>query len=354
MNKTFSFDADEAEAYGIHEATFLEELRRWLSHNKRKNQTIRDGRVWSYNTYGDILATCTFIKNVDKLKRVIANLKKAGVLLVEKHGGTDGNAFNRQNWYSIENDIFKVHQSDQGKMHQSDQGKMHQSDQGKMHQCNNNGVSKDYQKVTQKNVDTETPDFSNEKENPENLPHPSNPAYEKWFNLAMGACGMMGKAVNPTNNYVRYAVAALLECEEKGKYTYDQQRELLPRFIEDRQNRGIRIDSLSGILKIKPDTSGHPYGEILAKDREQAEQKRQEKLHQPIDPAEIDPEGVKKLTAMYEQIAPARKRKNKKRKSKIESPAEYRKRFLETLDPPDTTVPTVEDLNKWTVPTTNT
>ena len=82
-----------AKLVGINEAIFLQQVHYWLG----KSTTMHKGSRWTYNTvqqWADQLE----IFSVATIERVVARLKKAGLLLVEK---LNPNKSDRTNFYSI-------------------------------------------------------------------------------------------------------------------------------------------------------------------------------------------------------------------------------------------------------------
>lgn len=82
-----------AKLLGINEAIFLQQIHYWLG----KSTTIHKGAKWTYNTVQQ-WAEQLQIFSVATIERVVASLKKAGVLLVEK---LNPNKSDRTNFYSI-------------------------------------------------------------------------------------------------------------------------------------------------------------------------------------------------------------------------------------------------------------
>ena len=97
---TYSFSEKEALELGIHDAIFMEELRRWIRHNRVKNRNIRDGYVWTFNTH-DQWAGSIPIFSKKQIQRMIAELREKEKIMTAQYGGVDGNPYNRVTWITI-------------------------------------------------------------------------------------------------------------------------------------------------------------------------------------------------------------------------------------------------------------
>jgi hypothetical protein len=82
-----------AKLLGVNEAIFLQQVHYWLG----KSTTVHQGAKWTYNTVQQ-WAEQLQIFSVATVERVVAKLKKSGVLLVEK---LNSNKSDRTNFYSI-------------------------------------------------------------------------------------------------------------------------------------------------------------------------------------------------------------------------------------------------------------
>lgn len=83
------FREDEARAYGLHEALFLNRLRFWVIRNRQAGSNYRCGRTWSYTSARQI-APLIFTTEATT-RRVIKRLVAAGVILTERRvvGGAE-------------------------------------------------------------------------------------------------------------------------------------------------------------------------------------------------------------------------------------------------------------------------
>lgn len=94
-----------AKKYGVNSAIFIRNLYYWISKNACNGKHYYDGRYWAYNSIE------AFAKNLDfwsegQIRRIIDNLKKAGVLLV---GNFNDHKYDRTVWYSLSDEIFEFY-----------------------------------------------------------------------------------------------------------------------------------------------------------------------------------------------------------------------------------------------------
>lgn len=87
--KVCQFREDEARAYGLHGALFLNRLRFWVLRNRATGANYRNGRTWSYTSARQI-APLIFTTEATT-RRVIRRLVEAGVILTERRviGGAE-------------------------------------------------------------------------------------------------------------------------------------------------------------------------------------------------------------------------------------------------------------------------
>lgn len=78
---------------GLQEAIVLQQIHYWLAHSKH----VHGGRKWVYNTYEEWAVQFPFWKP-ESIRKIVANLRLAGLLDVEKLSADKGN---RTNYYAI-------------------------------------------------------------------------------------------------------------------------------------------------------------------------------------------------------------------------------------------------------------
>ncbi|WP_373753815.1 hypothetical protein [Neisseria weixii] len=82
-----------AERIGLEESIFLQQIHYLTLHSRN----MKDGKRWVYNTYADWLEIFPFLKNVDKVKRIVLKLEELGLLVTQK----DPTPMNRRKWYRV-------------------------------------------------------------------------------------------------------------------------------------------------------------------------------------------------------------------------------------------------------------
>ena len=87
-----------ASIIGLNESIVLQQIHYWLIINEKKNQNYEDKRYWMFNTYAELQKQFPFW-NEKTIKRIVANLKKDGYLLI---GNYNKYKYDRTNWYSID------------------------------------------------------------------------------------------------------------------------------------------------------------------------------------------------------------------------------------------------------------
>lgn len=83
-----------AQAIGLNEAIFLQQLHYWLQRSKNEH----DGRQWVYNTFEEWQEQFPFW-SLKTMKRIAASLVAKKLLIVRKMKASD---WDRTNWYSID------------------------------------------------------------------------------------------------------------------------------------------------------------------------------------------------------------------------------------------------------------
>lgn len=97
-----SFDVDIAVRFGVQEAIFIENLRFWILKNKANKKHFYQGKYWTYNSakaYADLFPYWS----KQQVERIILKLKLANVIEI---GHFSPNAYDRTNWYSINEEML--------------------------------------------------------------------------------------------------------------------------------------------------------------------------------------------------------------------------------------------------------
>ena len=97
MAKVHYFVIEDAEKYGLKEAIVLQNFRHWLDRNLAEKDNIRDGRVWTYNSYTALAELFPYL-SASQIKRIVQKLEDDGILISDSF-----NKFkpDRTKWYSI-------------------------------------------------------------------------------------------------------------------------------------------------------------------------------------------------------------------------------------------------------------
>ncbi|MBS4769644.1 conserved phage C-terminal domain-containing protein [Carnobacteriaceae bacterium zg-ZUI240] len=86
-----------AKALGYHNAVFLQQLHYWL----KKSNYEYDGKLWIYKTYLEWSEELALSDST--IKRIVKNLKKDGLILVENFNSLK---IDKTNWYSINYELL--------------------------------------------------------------------------------------------------------------------------------------------------------------------------------------------------------------------------------------------------------
>lgn len=95
--KEHHFRIQDAIDYGVECAVILYNLRFWLDKNLANNKNVKDDRVWTYNSMKAFHQLFPYL-SIKQIENRLAKLKEHGVLLV---GNYNANAYDRTNWYSV-------------------------------------------------------------------------------------------------------------------------------------------------------------------------------------------------------------------------------------------------------------
>ena len=91
---------------GLEESVFIQQIHYLTLHSRN----VKGGKRWVYNTYADWLKIFPFLKNEQKVQRVVTKLEQIGLLITQK----DPIPMNRRKWYRVNyaSDFLNVEDSD--------------------------------------------------------------------------------------------------------------------------------------------------------------------------------------------------------------------------------------------------
>ena len=95
-----------AERIGLEESIFIQQIHYLTLHSRN----VKGGKRWVYNTYTDWLKIFPFLKNEQKVQRVVTKLEEIGLLITQK----DPIPMNRRKWYRVNyaSDFLNIEDSD--------------------------------------------------------------------------------------------------------------------------------------------------------------------------------------------------------------------------------------------------
>ncbi len=95
--KSYQFDVDVAEKYGVDEAVILRHLQFWIFTNRANGKHFHEGRTW---TYGSVRAFAEIwpFWSADHISRTLNGLVTAGVLV---KGNYNASGYDRTSWYAF-------------------------------------------------------------------------------------------------------------------------------------------------------------------------------------------------------------------------------------------------------------
>lgn len=94
-----------ATALGLPAAAFLQQLHYWLEEKKANPEKYADsfanGHAWVYDSAEKWVAKMPYLGSVPTFKRMLADLRELGILVVERH---NKKGFDKTSWYRINKD----------------------------------------------------------------------------------------------------------------------------------------------------------------------------------------------------------------------------------------------------------
>ena len=88
--------------YGLNAALLLQNFAFWISINKKNNNNLKEGRVWTYQTLKSLKDKFECL-SIDKIRYAIESLVKKGILLKSNFNKTK---YDRTIWYAFQDDAL--------------------------------------------------------------------------------------------------------------------------------------------------------------------------------------------------------------------------------------------------------
>ena len=98
------FNTQDAKDYGMVEAVILAHMKFWLDKNKSEGSNIKDGRVWTFNSYKAFATHFDYLTE-KQVRRAILKLEELGVLVSGSYNRWPGD---RTKWYSIDSPEYRI------------------------------------------------------------------------------------------------------------------------------------------------------------------------------------------------------------------------------------------------------
>lgn len=95
--KTYQFDINIAQKYGVDEAIILSHLRHWIKVNRANGDNFHEGRTWTYNSVRAFAEIWPFW-TAKHIRRTLNGLVTAGVLV---KGNYNASGYDRTSWYAF-------------------------------------------------------------------------------------------------------------------------------------------------------------------------------------------------------------------------------------------------------------
>lgn len=103
--KSYQFDTDIAQQYGVDNAIMIWNLSYWIQHNESNGMHFHNGRTWTYNTVEAFTKIFPFWSR-GQIRRILKSLEDAGVIVT---GNYNQSARDRTIWYAF-SDSFQNQQ----------------------------------------------------------------------------------------------------------------------------------------------------------------------------------------------------------------------------------------------------
>src|SRR3990167_7469326 len=88
-----------AEAIGLNEAIFVQQLHWWLIREDSKSVHIIDGRRWVYNSYGEWQKSNFQFWSVSTIKRTVYEAERTGLVVSDNF---NRNPIDKTKWYTLD------------------------------------------------------------------------------------------------------------------------------------------------------------------------------------------------------------------------------------------------------------
>lgn len=98
--KTYHFDVDVAQKYGVDEAIILYNFRHWIKVNRADGKNFHEGHTWTYKSIKALAEIWPFW-STDHIRRKLNRLVEVGVLVKDNYNRS---GYDRTLWYAFKNE----------------------------------------------------------------------------------------------------------------------------------------------------------------------------------------------------------------------------------------------------------
>ena len=105
--KSYQFDPDMAERYGVDNAIMIWNLSYWIQHNEANGMHFHDGRTWTFNSVDAFTKIFPFWSK-GQIRRILKSLEESGVIMT---GNYNQSAYDRKTWYAFTDSFLQMHLS---------------------------------------------------------------------------------------------------------------------------------------------------------------------------------------------------------------------------------------------------
>lgn len=105
--KSYQFDSDIAQIYGVDDAIMIWNFTHWIEHNAANGMHFHDGRYWTYNTVDSLTKIFPFWSK-GQIRRILNSLEKQNVIIT---GNFNTFAYVRTMWYAFTDSFQQMHLS---------------------------------------------------------------------------------------------------------------------------------------------------------------------------------------------------------------------------------------------------
>lgn len=98
------FDVLVAKECGVNAAVIYENIKYWVTHNKKQGKNEREGRYWMYQTQKELSEQFEYL-TVKQVRTALAKLVEAGFII---KGNFNRHGYDRTVWYSVADDAAHI------------------------------------------------------------------------------------------------------------------------------------------------------------------------------------------------------------------------------------------------------